>query len=69
MLECVDLSTGYPGHPVSEGLCLSVHPGEILTLIGPNGSGKTTLLKTMAGLLPPLGGAAPTCPSTAKYPS
>lgn len=32
MLECVDLSTGYPGHPVSEGLCLSVHPGEILTL-------------------------------------
>ena len=56
MLECVDLSTGYPGHPVSEGLNLSVHPGEILTLIGPNGSGKTTLLKTMAGLLPPLGG-------------
>lgn len=57
MLECVHLSTGYPGRPVSEDLCLAVAPGEILTLIGPNGSGKTTLLKTMAGLLPPLGGS------------
>lgn len=56
MLECVGLSTGYPGRPVSDGLDLTVRPGEILTLVGPNGSGKTTLLKTMAGLLPPLGG-------------
>ena len=56
MLECRALSTGYPGHPVSKEISLSVRSGEILTLIGPNGSGKTTLLKTMAGLLPPLGG-------------
>lgn len=29
---------------------LSVHEGEVITIIGPNGSGKTTLLKTLIGL-------------------
>lgn len=56
MLECINLSTGYPGRTVSQNLNFSIQTGEILTLIGPNGSGKTTLLKTMAGLLPPLSG-------------
>jgi iron complex transport system ATP-binding protein len=35
---------------------LAARPGEIVALIGPNGAGKTTLLKTVAGLIPPLGG-------------
>ena len=38
-------------------LDLAVDGGEVMALIGPNGAGKTTLLKTLAGLLPPLGGA------------
>ncbi|MFA5951612.1 MAG: ATP-binding cassette domain-containing protein [Hyphomicrobium sp.] len=29
---------------------VDIHPGEILTVIGPNGSGKTTLVRTLLGL-------------------
>lgn len=32
---------------------LSVHAGEIVTVIGPNGGGKTTLLKALLGLIAP----------------
>ncbi|MEU5475861.1 ABC transporter ATP-binding protein [Streptomyces lydicus] len=47
---------GRPGAPVLHGLDLEVAPGEILTVVGPSGCGKSTLLRTLAGLLPPLGG-------------
>ena len=33
------------------GITMSVHVGEIVTLIGPNGSGKTTTAKMALGLL------------------
>ncbi len=35
------------------GIDLTVHPGEMIGLVGRNGSGKTTLLKTLAGILGP----------------
>ncbi|MBC7318064.1 ABC transporter ATP-binding protein [Candidatus Bipolaricaulota bacterium] len=35
---------------------LTVHPGEILGLLGENGAGKTTLTKILSGLLPPTSG-------------
>ncbi|BDM70405.1 hypothetical protein HEK616_38920 [Streptomyces nigrescens] len=47
---------GRPGAPVLHSLDLDVAPGEILTVVGPSGCGKSTLLRTLAGLLPPLGG-------------
>ena len=38
-------------------LTLEVRAGEVVALLGPNGAGKTTTLSTIAGLLPPIGGA------------
>lgn len=39
--------------PLFKDLNLTVHPGEILGVIGPNGSGKTTFLKIILGLIKP----------------
>ena len=51
-----NLSCGYTRQPVLTGVSLTVDEGEFVCLLGPNGSGKTALLKTLAGILPPLGG-------------
>ncbi|MGX1855755.1 ABC transporter ATP-binding protein [Streptomyces sp. NPDC055299] len=55
-LTLADAALGRPGAPVLHGLDLDVAAGEILTVVGPSGCGKSTLLRTLAGLLPPLGG-------------
>ncbi len=52
--EAVDVRLG--GRSVLEQVSLAVHPGEIVTLIGPNGSGKTTLVRVLLGLQTPQGG-------------
>ncbi len=50
------LTVGYAGETVLEGIELSLARGTTLALVGANGSGKSTLLKTIAGLIPPVGG-------------
>jgi ABC-type Mn2+/Zn2+ transport system ATPase subunit len=50
------LAVGYGREAVVSDIGLELSPGESLALVGVNGSGKSTLLKTLAGLLPPLGG-------------
>ena len=57
-LEAHDVTCAWPGHDaVLTGLNLSVAPGQIIALVGPSGVGKTTALATLAGLIPPAGGA------------
>ncbi len=56
IIETRDLAVGYGGVRVLEGVGLSVPEGRISVVLGVSGSGKSTLLKTLAGLLPPLGG-------------
>ncbi len=51
-----EVTVGYPGNPVVEGVTFELPLGSALGLVGPNGSGKTTLLRTLLGLQPPLAG-------------
>ncbi|SDC12464.1 iron complex transport system ATP-binding protein [Pelagirhabdus alkalitolerans] len=46
-----DVSVGYSGSPIIEGLSVSVPDQKITTIIGPNGCGKSTLLKAIARIL------------------
>ncbi|MDR2211634.1 MAG: metal ABC transporter ATP-binding protein [Spirochaetaceae bacterium] len=57
LLECHDLSFGYDGRTVLEGLTFSLNRGEKLCVVGENGSGKSTLLKGLLGLQAPMGGS------------
>lgn len=56
MIKTEQLSAGYQGRTVVQGVEINLRAGEILTLIGPNGSGKSTLLKTIAAQLAPVEG-------------
>ncbi|WP_328749581.1 ABC transporter ATP-binding protein [Streptomyces sp. NBC_00285] len=53
-LTAADL--GRPDAPVLTGVDLDIAAGEIVTVVGSSGCGKSTLLRTLAGLLPLLGG-------------
>jgi branched-chain amino acid transport system ATP-binding protein len=56
LLKVDDLSVFYGGIQAVKGVCLEVHAGERVTLIGANGAGKSTTLETIAGLLKPVAG-------------
>ncbi|HEX4966426.1 MAG TPA: ATP-binding cassette domain-containing protein [Thermoanaerobaculia bacterium] len=45
-----DLTKRYAGHPVVNGISLTVGDGELFVLLGSSGSGKSTLLRMIAGL-------------------
>ena len=53
---CRDLTLGYEGRAIVEGLNFSVSRGDYLVVVGENGSGKTTLMKTLLHLIPPMSG-------------
>jgi ABC-type branched-subunit amino acid transport system ATPase component len=46
-----DLTKDFAGLRAVDGVSFTVHPGEIMGLIGPNGSGKTTTINVITGLL------------------
>lgn len=56
LIDCREVSLGYDGRAIWEGLSFQVHSGDYLCIVGENGSGKSTLLKSLLGLLKPLDG-------------
>ena len=56
LIRCTNLSIGYDGRKILEGLNFSVNTGDYLCILGENGSGKSTLMKTLLGLQPPVSG-------------
>jgi len=52
-LTATDITVGFDGEPVLEGLSLSVESNEVMTVVGPSGTGKTTLLRLLAAFRPP----------------
>jgi iron complex transport system ATP-binding protein len=55
-LRAVDLSLGYDGTRIVDGLTLDIVPGAITVIVGANASGKSTLLRGVARLLRPESG-------------
>ena len=55
-IELKDVTLGYEGMAVAEGVNLKVNAGDYLAIVGQNGSGKSTLMKTILGLTEPLKG-------------
>jgi branched-chain amino acid transport system ATP-binding protein len=56
LLEVSGLVVRYGGIEAVKGVDLTIHKGELVTLIGANGAGKTSTLKALAGLLKPAQG-------------
>jgi ATP-binding cassette subfamily C protein CydC len=57
VVDAGQLRAGYPGGPAGRPVTLTLQPGARLAITGRSGAGKTALLMTLAGLLPPVGGA------------
>ncbi len=56
ILSIADLEVRFGGVVAIDGLSLTVHRGEFVSLLGPSGCGKSTLLRAIAGLVKPAGG-------------
>jgi branched-chain amino acid transport system ATP-binding protein len=57
LIEAHNLTVGYGQAVAVREIDLVVNAGEVVALLGPNGAGKTTTILTLAGELPPIGGA------------
>ena len=51
MLTLEDVTAGYGGGNVLQGVSLSCDAGTVTCIVGPNGAGKSTVLKVISGLL------------------
>lgn len=56
IMELVRISKVFPGVAALSDICLRVHAGEILGLVGENGAGKSTVLKILSGAIQPTRG-------------
>ena len=57
LLEARDVCRTYGDVQALDGVSLSIHANEFVSIIGPNGAGKTTLVNVLTGLLAPTAGA------------
>ncbi|MEV8043311.1 ABC transporter ATP-binding protein [Streptomyces griseoluteus] len=57
LLVARDLRKAYGPTAALDGAAFSVHPGEVVAVMGPSGSGKSTLLHCLAGIVPPDSGS------------
>ncbi len=55
-LSAQNLTCGYADRIVLEQVCLQLHPGQVVILLGANGAGKTTLLRALSRRLRPSAG-------------
>ena len=55
-MEFKDVHFDYDGHPVFDGLNLTIDAGSMTALVGSSGAGKTTLVDLTIGLLQPAAG-------------
>lgn len=53
------VSVRYPGAdlPSVENLSFTIHPGEVVALVGPSGGGKSTILSVLMGFIAPTSGS------------
>lgn len=61
LLEVIDVSKDYEvgdhlAHVIKK-LTLTLHAGEIVSIVGPSGCGKSTLLNVISGIIPPTSGS------------
>jgi simple sugar transport system ATP-binding protein len=56
ILAAVDLYKHFGGLVAVDRVSLTVHPGEVVGLLGDNGAGKSTLIKMISGVYRPDGG-------------
>ncbi len=55
-IRCSNLSLGYDGVLVTEGINFELNKGNYLCIVGENGAGKSTLMKTLLCLMPYISG-------------